>query len=61
MTIDSSSSRFLDTLHMLLMSHVMYTYLITDFGNILEIAASIWSIDVSVLLILSSFIRLTMR
>ena len=28
------------------MSHVMYTYLIANFGNILGIASTLWSIDV---------------
>ena len=40
--------RFLDALHLVLASHALYTYLITNFANINFITVSLWSLCVSV-------------
>lgn len=36
---------FLDTLHLVLVSHTMYTLLITNFGNLLTLTETIWSLQ----------------
>ncbi|KAJ3746175.1 hypothetical protein DFH05DRAFT_919301 [Lentinula detonsa] len=40
-----------DTLHQALIAHTVYTYLITNFGNTLELGNTVWSLLVSVVIL----------
>lgn len=43
----TSSLRILDTLHTILVTHMVYTYLVTNFGDYTALAGNIWSFNVS--------------
>lgn len=38
-----------DTIHQALITHTVYTYLVTDFGNVVELQRLVWSLSIGVL------------